>query len=110
MKKHALLILFLLFAFICQAQTVYKTKTGVKYHMQTCRYLKSSFETTVTKAQAEDLTPCSVCKPPATATGAAATPGSEVQAVPAVKSAESSSSSGSRSSSGSVQCSGTTKA
>ncbi|MEJ8802129.1 hypothetical protein [Pontibacter sp. H249] len=112
MRKQALLILFLLFAFVCQAQTVYKTKTGAKYHVQTCRYLKSSFETTVAKAQAEGLTACSVCRPPAVASGTSATPVPAVQAAPALKSTDSSgsSSSGSRSSTGSVQCSGTTKA
>lgn len=100
LRKQALLILFLLFAMVCQAQTVYKTRTGAKYHVQTCRYLKSSFETTVAEAQAEGLTACSVCKPSAGAAGGAVAPTSSYQST----NVSSSSSSGSR------QCSGTTKA
>jgi hypothetical protein len=101
MRKQALLLLFLLFAVVCQAQTVYKTKTGAKYHMQTCHYRKSSIETTVANAQAEGLTACSVCRPSAGTTGNTVAP----------KAYESSSvSSKSNSSSGSRQCSATTKA
>lgn len=44
--------------------TVYRTKTGKKYHSAGCSYLKSSIETTVTEAQSMGLTPCSRCNPP----------------------------------------------
>ncbi|MBD5640412.1 transpeptidase-transglycosylase [Clostridium botulinum] len=44
--------------------TVYKTRTGSKYHSSGCRYLKKScYETTVSQARNEGLTPCSVCNP-----------------------------------------------
>jgi hypothetical protein len=99
MKRHLLLFLFILIAFASQAQTVYKTKTGSKYHIQSCSYLKSSFETTVAKAQAEGLTACSVCRPSAGTTSA---PSNAYQNDSRVQSTTSSS--------GSVQCAGTTKA
>ncbi|AUM99471.1 transpeptidase-transglycosylase [Clostridium botulinum] len=47
-----------------QNYTVYKTRTGSKYHSSGCRYLrKSCYETTVSQARNEGLTPCSVCTP-----------------------------------------------
>jgi len=104
MRKQFLLYGFLLFAVVCQAQTVYKTKTGAKYHAQTCRYLKSSIETTVAKAQAEGLTACSVCKPSAGTQGSTTAPNQLTTKTTATSTASSSSSSSS-----SVQCSGTTK-
>lgn len=46
------------------SQTVYVTKTGSKYHKENCRYLHSSkIETTVSKAKADGLSACKVCKP-----------------------------------------------
>ena len=43
---------------------VYITATGTKYHRPTCSYLsKSKFETELSSAVANGLTPCSVCKP-----------------------------------------------
>ncbi|MCC5423651.1 transpeptidase-transglycosylase [Clostridium botulinum] len=47
-----------------QNYTVYKTRTGSKYHSSGCRYLKKScYETTVSQARSEGLSPCSVCNP-----------------------------------------------
>ncbi len=47
-----------------QNYTVYKTRTGSKYHSSRCRYLKKScYETTVSQARNEGLSPCSVCNP-----------------------------------------------
>ena len=69
MKNIAVIILFLLsFNVVAQTNTTtekaYTTKTGVKYHKNSCKYLaKSKVETTVTKAKAADYTPCKVCKP-----------------------------------------------
>lgn len=106
MRKHLLLIFFLLATIVCQAQTVYKTKTGSKYHTASCRYLKSSFETTIAAAQAEGLTACSVCSP-----GMGSSSGSTLAPANKLVNTGSSSSSGSSNrASGSVQCSGTTKA
>lgn len=47
-----------------QSQVVYRTKTGTKYHMSGCSYLKSKIETTVSEAKAMGLEPCSRCNPP----------------------------------------------
>ena len=44
--------------------SVYKTKTGSKYHRGTCSYLKSSkTPISVQQAKSEGLGPCSVCRP-----------------------------------------------
>lgn len=45
--------------------TVYRTKTGEKYHVAGCRYLKKSKIALSLKAAKErGLDPCSVCDPP----------------------------------------------
>ena len=44
--------------------TVYRTRTGEKYHREGCYHLKSKFETTVAEAKASGLKPCSRCNPP----------------------------------------------
>lgn len=47
------------------AQTVYITKTGIKYHEGTCRYLsRSKIAISLSDANARGYTACSVCKPP----------------------------------------------
>ena len=47
------------------AQTVYRTRTGNKYHRLGCSYLRSSaIPTTLRDAVAAGLTPCSRCSPP----------------------------------------------
>jgi hypothetical protein len=46
-----------------EAQTVYVTKTGTKYHNSSCRYLKSSFPISLLDAEQKGYTPCGVCKP-----------------------------------------------
>lgn len=44
---------------------VYITKTGSKYHVAGCQYLKSSMiSTSLDNALAQGYEPCSVCKPP----------------------------------------------
>ena len=64
-----LIVIMIGFTLNVTSQTVYKTNTGTKYHKADCRYLSSSkIESTVSKARAEGLTPCKVCKPTATAT------------------------------------------
>lgn len=47
-----------------QSETVYRTKTGKKYHKSDCIYLKSKIEITLSEAKSKGLTPCSVCRPP----------------------------------------------
>lgn len=44
-------------------ETVYVTKTGVKYHRASCHHLKSSIPMTLSEA-AKRCSPCSVCHPP----------------------------------------------
>ncbi len=45
-------------------QVVYVTKTGSKYHKNSCKYLKDSkIETTKSTAKRDGYTACSVCKP-----------------------------------------------
>jgi competence protein ComEC len=46
------------------SSVVYRTKTGSKYHVLGCSYLKSQIETTVSEAKSMGLTPCSRCNPP----------------------------------------------
>lgn len=45
------------------AQTVYITKTGTKYHRETCRYAKTGYRSDLETAKKKGLGPCSVCKP-----------------------------------------------
>ena len=65
--KH--LILFLALTAITnhtglQAQTVYITETGEKYHETGCRYLKKSkFDISLSEAKQQGYTACKVCKP-----------------------------------------------
>lgn len=65
MMKFLLLSLFLSFTTWTSAQTVYVTKTGEKYHLADCRYLKySKISTTLAEAQDNGYEACKVCKPP----------------------------------------------
>lgn len=52
-----------------EQDTVYVTRTGEKYHLSHCQYLKNS-SIAIAHAEAEKLgyTPCSVCKPTRRAT------------------------------------------
>lgn len=65
MKKALLtLVTILVLAIATQAQTVYITRTGAKYHRGDCRYLHSSkIKTTLADAKLS-YTACSVCRPP----------------------------------------------
>ncbi|WP_281980335.1 hypothetical protein [Tenacibaculum mesophilum] len=80
------------------AQTVYTTKTGEKYHKETCRYLKySKKEIDLKKAVEFGYQACKVCKPSSKVT--------KVQ----TNSINSNKSSSSKKRSFAVQCSGKTK-
>ena len=66
MKALRLIFLFLFLGFACNtsAQKVYVTKTGEKYHTNSCRYLKySKYEITLEKAIKQGYDACLVCKP-----------------------------------------------
>ena len=58
-------ILFLLLVpFSLKAQTVYKTPSGFKYHLSTCRMVKNvSEEISIAKARELGLGPCKICNP-----------------------------------------------
>jgi methylphosphotriester-DNA--protein-cysteine methyltransferase len=63
---HHIYIVVLLFACAytsVEAQTVYITKTGAKYHLSTCHYLKSKIKISLPEAEKQGYTPCSYCKP-----------------------------------------------
>lgn len=46
-------------------QTVYKTPSGKKYHLESCRMVKNvSEEVTIEEAVKLGLEPCSICKAP----------------------------------------------
>jgi hypothetical protein len=48
-----------------QAQTVYITRTGKRYHRDGCRYLSmSKVPISLKDAKANGYTPCKVCHPP----------------------------------------------
>ena len=63
--------LFFLLAAQLQAQTVFITKTGAKYHKESCRYAKTGWAATLTDAKKIGLTACLVCKPSSAETGEA---------------------------------------
>lgn len=60
---------FLLLEVQLQAQTVYVTKTGGKYHKESCRYSKTGWSSGLAAAKKKGLTACLVCKPSSTETG-----------------------------------------
>ncbi len=59
------IICILLFSFVVNGQTVYKTANGEKYHLATCQMIKNGSEKlTLNEAKQQKLTPCEICKPP----------------------------------------------
>jgi len=68
MKTVQRFFLILLIACSSQvyAQTVFTTKTGEKYHLEKCHYLKYSKKAvTIEDAISRGYEPCSICKPTA---------------------------------------------
>ena len=65
MRTFTLFLLLLIASIAVDAQTLYITKTGSKYHTGSCRYLsKSKIPIYLEDAINRGYTPCSVCKPP----------------------------------------------
>jgi len=63
--KVILVILSIIFVSAVSAQDVYTTKTGEKYHKNTCRYLKDSkYKVDLKKVIELGYEACKVCKPP----------------------------------------------
>lgn len=68
MVRRTLALALLAFLFVAlpalAGRTVYITKTGAKYHLGSCRYLKKSkIPIDIDDAVARGYTPCSVCSP-----------------------------------------------
>ena len=58
------LLFILFFSINLSAQTVYKTPSGSKYHLSTCRMVKNvSSSMPLDKALRLGLTSCKICKP-----------------------------------------------
>ena len=58
------IILLILYTASCEGQIVYVTKTGKKYHQESCRFLKySKKEITIKKAKEFGFLACRICKP-----------------------------------------------
>jgi hypothetical protein len=65
MRSLVLLFLCACFGFssVC-AQSVYKTPSGKKYHLSTCRMVENvSEKITIEEALQSGLEPCKICKP-----------------------------------------------
>lgn len=57
--------LILLVSLNFSAQTVYRTPSGSKYHLGSCRMVKNvSAKLSVESAQRNGLLPCGICRPP----------------------------------------------
>jgi hypothetical protein len=66
--KSIKIFLLLFFSITVQSQTVYKTPSGKKYHLESCRMVTNvSKATTINGAVEIGLTPCKICKPPTSA-------------------------------------------
>ncbi|WP_221417964.1 hypothetical protein [Fulvivirga kasyanovii] len=69
--RHLMLLtaLTIFIANAADAQVVYITKTGSKYHEETCRYLShSKYPIALIDAKERGYEPCKVCKPTTTVT------------------------------------------
>lgn len=64
--KHYLLIFFILLGFETISQNVYKTPSGKKYHLASCRMVENVSKKLLGKKAffKHRLTPCKICKPP----------------------------------------------
>ena len=65
MRRIISLLAIVIMTLSLNAQTVYITKTGTKYHRSECRYLsQSKISVSLSEAKDRGYGPCSVCKPP----------------------------------------------
>lgn len=64
--KHYLLIFFILLGYHVNAQEVYKTPSGKKYHLASCRMVENVSKKLLGKVDISKhyLSPCKICKPP----------------------------------------------
>ncbi|MDN5205442.1 hypothetical protein QQ008_28915 [Fulvivirgaceae bacterium BMA10] len=108
LKRFILFILFLTFFQCVNAQTVYTTRTGSKYHRENCRYLHSS---KIKKDLSEAIKyygACKVCKPPTQVTKKKSTRPEPTK--PTTQPGQKQNTPSKSSKAKSVQCSGNTKA
>ena len=64
LRKYILTLFIITIAVAAKAQTVFKTPSGAKDHLSSCRTVKNvSEEISVEKAKDLGLTPCKICKP-----------------------------------------------
>ncbi|MBA5246195.1 hypothetical protein H1R16_12120 [Marnyiella aurantia] len=64
-KVKFLWLAFLLSGLSLTAQNVYKTPSGLKYHLASCRMVKNvSAVTSIQNALRAGLDPCKICRPP----------------------------------------------
>lgn len=72
MARFIFLFCFLFTVPTLQGQTVYKTPSGQKYHLASCRMVKNVSEAIpIAKAKELGLQPCLICKPPVLSGGPA---------------------------------------
>ncbi|AXG72202.1 hypothetical protein KORDIASMS9_04470 [Kordia sp. SMS9] len=66
MKYLFSIFFFATVSWYCQAQNVYKTPSGARYHLSSCRMVEnvSSKLSGVSEIDQYQLTPCKICKPP----------------------------------------------
>ncbi len=63
--KFIQIVFFLIFSLNAQSQIVYKTPSGERYHLPTCRMVNNvSQAITLEDAIKKGLTPCKICAPP----------------------------------------------
>jgi hypothetical protein len=64
LKKLGISLTVIFISIIAHAQTVFKTPSGQKYHLASCRMVKNvSQEITVAEAKELGLQPCKICRP-----------------------------------------------
>jgi hypothetical protein len=64
MKSFALFLASIFLSITVYSQTVFKTPSGAKYHLSSCRMVKNvSEEISVQQAKELRLGPCKICKP-----------------------------------------------
>lgn len=69
--RHIFFVLAICISSDALSQSVYKTPSGKKYHLATCRMVKNvSKQITLQEATKLGLGPCSICKPPSAASNA----------------------------------------
>src|SRR5690242_21860816 len=64
LKAYITLLFLLLFSTMASSQSIYKTPSGKKYHLATCRMVENvSEKITLEQANKLGLEPCKICKP-----------------------------------------------